>query len=65
MDGGNVPLSLTLNRNATQNRGTSALLAVRFAEAQVHRVTEQYTPSDLVLVGRTGRPQLVEFFHHL
>lgn len=24
---------------------------------------EQYTPSDPAHVGRTGRPQLVEFFH--
>ena len=65
MDGGNVPPSLTLNRHATQNRGTSVLLAVRFAEAQIHPVTEQYALIDPALVGRTGRPQLVGFFHHL
>ena len=42
----------------------AVLLAVRTGVAQGHS-TEQYTPSDPALVGRTGRPQLVEFFHHL
>lgn len=41
------------------------LLAVRFTKAQIHPVTEQYALSAPALVGRTGRPQLVEFFHHL
>ena len=43
----------------------AVLLAVRSGGAQDHPATEQYTPSDPALVGRTGRPQLVEFFHHL
>ena len=42
----------------------AVLLAVKTGVAQNHP-TEQYTPSDPALVGRTGRPQLVEFFHHL
>jgi hypothetical protein len=33
--------------------------------AQDHPAAEQYMPSDPALVGRTGKPQLVEFFHHL
>ena len=41
------------------------LLAARAGRAQDHSATEQYTPSAPALVGRTGRPQLVEFFHHL
>lgn len=44
---------------------SAVLLAVRPTAAQNHPATEQYTPSDPALVGRTGRPQLVEFFHHL
>lgn len=44
---------------------TATLLAVRPAAAQNHAAIEQYTPSDPALVGRTGRPQLVEFYHHL
>jgi hypothetical protein len=43
----------------------AALLAVRPTAAQGHQAPEQYTPSDPALVGRTGRPQLVEFYHHL
>lgn len=43
----------------------AVLLAVRTGVAQHHPTTEQYTPSDPALVRRTGRPQLVEFFHHL
>jgi hypothetical protein len=43
----------------------AVLLAVRSGEAQSHPATEQYIPSDPAFVGRTGRPQLVEFFHHL
>lgn len=42
-----------------------ALFAVEAGVAQDHPATEQYTPSDPALVGRTGRPQLVEFYHHL
>jgi hypothetical protein len=44
---------------------SAVLLAVTSGVAQDHAATEQYTPSDPALVGRTGRPQLVEFFHHL
>ena len=44
---------------------SAALLTVRPGVAQDHPAIEQYTPSDPALVGRTGRPQLVEFFHHL
>jgi hypothetical protein len=43
---------------------SAALLAVRPATAQNHPATEQYSPSDPALVGKTGRPQLVEFYHH-
>lgn len=44
---------------------SAALLAVRSGVTQDHSATNQYTPSDPALVGRTGRPQLVEFYHHL
>lgn len=44
---------------------SSALLAVRPAAAQNPSATEHYTPSDPAMVGRTGKPQLVEFYHHL
>ena len=43
---------------------SAALLAEGPGVAQDHPATE-YTPSDPALVGRTGRPQLVEFFHPL
>ena len=41
------------------------LLTVTTGVAQLHPAIDQYTPSDPAVVGRTGRPQLVEFYHHL
>jgi hypothetical protein len=44
---------------------TATLLAVRPAAIWNHAAMQQYTPSDPASVGRTGRPQLLEFYHHL
>lgn len=41
-----------------------AVLAVpRIAAGQTPVTHDEYTPSDPALIGGTGRPQLVEFFH--
>ena len=41
----------------------SALVVPGIAAGQTPATHDEYTPSDPALVGNTGRPQLVEFFH--
>lgn len=44
--------------------GATALLLPGVARGQT-APPDEYTPSDPARVGRSGRPQLVEFFHPL
>lgn len=43
----------------------AALMVPAIARTQTPAAPDEYTPSDPARVGRTGRPQLVEFFHPL
>jgi|LNFM01.1.fsa_nt_gb hypothetical protein len=43
--------------------GAAALLVPGIARSQTPATPDEYTPSDPARVGRSGRPQLVEFFH--
>jgi hypothetical protein len=43
--------------------GVAALLVPGTARSQTPVPAVEYTPSDPAPVGRSGRPQLVEFFH--
>lgn len=43
----------------------AALLVPGVARSQTPAPSDDYTPSDPARIGRSGRPQLVEFFHPL
>jgi hypothetical protein len=52
---------MTMTRRTLLSLAT--LVAPAFAAGQTPATHDEYTPSDPTLIGRTGRPQLVEFFH--
>ena len=54
---------MTMTRRALL--GAAALLMPSIARSQTSAPADGYTASDPARVGRTGRPQLVEFFHPL
>ena len=45
--------------------GAAALLVPSITRSQTPAPAVEYTPSDPARIGRSGRPQLVEFFHPL
>lgn len=54
---------MNITRRSLLSSAAALLVAQRGSAHQASETSLQYTPGDPARVGRTGRPQLVEFFH--